>query len=642
MPYSSISNAPQCQVAILAGGMGTRLRERTGNTIPKPMVPVLGKPLLEHQILLCKYNGFKDIALLVHHQHEAISSYFGDGSIFGVRLNYVLEETPRGTAGAIRDALRHLSPTFLVLYGDTFLDVDLIKLWRAHEVSKANATLFLHPNDHPQDSDLVQVDRFGRILSIHGYPHPEGHTYRNLVNAGLYAFSKENLLDFLPESGSADLAKNTFPAMLNAGLSLASYISPEFIKDLGTPTRLDAVIAGITSGLVEKRSGRCLRSAIFLDRDGTLNREVDHLSHLDQFELLPSVATAIQQINQTGHLAVVITNQPVIARGGLTLDGLDAIHSKLDFLLGAGHAYIDAMYVCPHHPDRGFESEVIDLKIDCSCRKPRTGMIDQACEELNISREQSWFIGDTTTDIETAKRAGLRSMLVRTGYAGRDGKFPILPDYIAPNLSSAIKWILEGRPRIQKFLLPIVAQHMQARLILIGGLSRSGKSSIAQVLKEQFAMINRTSHIISLDSWLFPPVHRQEGSGVLKRYDISCAESQISGWYSRATRHVLQLPGYDPVTRTPCISLSLQFIGPNDVIIVEGVPALAIKGLASIADAKIYVEANEQERLYRIQEDYLWRGLTQLEIDSLLLSRQQDETELILESQKQADYLLLA
>jgi histidinol-phosphate phosphatase family protein len=631
---------PTCQIAILAGGMGTRLRERTGEFIPKPMVPVLGKPLLEHQISLCRDQGFLDIAFLVHYQHEAISRYFGDGSAFGVRLSYLVEETPRGTAGALRDALPYLAPTFLVLYGDTFLDVDLTKVWRAHEASTAEGTLFLHPNDHPQDSDLVEVDRTGRILNIHPYPHPEGHTFRNLVNAGLYVFSKKNLGLVLPETGKADLAKHTFPAMLQAGLPLSAYISPEYIKDLGTPDRLDGVIAGINSGLAERRSGRNLRSAIFVDRDGTLNREVNHLSLVEQFELLPNVATAIQQINQSGYLAVGITNQPVLARGELSWEGLAAIHARLDALLGAGHAYLDAIYVCPHHPHRGFDGEIKELKMECTCRKPRTGMIDQACEDLFVSRERSWFIGDTTSDLETGRRAGLHTMLVRTGYAGRDGKFPILPDYTAPNLSSAIRWILNGHPNTRAKLLPFVANHMQARLILIGGLSRSGKSSAAQVLKEQFAAANRQAHVIALDSWLFPPADRQEGHGVLSRYDLQAAVCQIREWHTVAARRFLRIPSYDPLTRTASIPALIRSVGPDDVIIVEGVPALAVEELVSLADARIYIETDETDRRARLLADYQWRGHSHQEIEALIESRAQDETELVVESRSRADFTL--
>lgn len=640
MTSTQPSEAVLCTVAILAGGMGTRLRERTGESLPKPMVPVLGRPLLEHQIALCRDQGFNHIALLVHYQHQSISNHFGDGSSFGVRLRYAVEDTPRGTAGALRDALPLLAPKFLVLYGDTYLDVDLLSLWNAHATSGAIGTLFLHPNDHPQDSDLVEIDHSGRILAIHPYPHPEGRAFRNLVNAGLYAMTKAGLESVLPSKKKEDLAKHTFPSMLQAGLPLASYVSPEYIKDLGTPDRLDSVVAGITSGLAEKLSRRGLRKAVFLDRDGTLNNEVNHLNHPDQLVLFADVPSAIQRINQSGLLAVAITNQPVIARGDLTWEGLGSIHARLDLLLGVGHAYLDAVYVCPHHPHRGFDNEVAELKVDCNCRKPRTGMIDKACEELSISRQDSWFVGDSTSDMEAGRRAGLLSMLVRTGYGGRDGKFLTIPDYTSPNLLAAIRWILDGHPKLRTRILPIVAEFLGARLILIGGLSRSGKSSVAQVFKETYATVSRRAHILSLDSWLLPSECREEGAGVLTRYDITSAVIQIEQLLDKSQRHQLRLPKYDPLTRTVSIDSPIQFIDPDDVIIVEGVPALATPRLTSSADARIFVETTEQERIRRIREDYQWRGLTSDQIDDLLAARGRDESSVVIDSSSHSNISL--
>lgn len=634
---SPMLNPSPCQVAILAGGQGTRLRERTGHLLPKPMVPMLGKPLLEHQINLCREHGFTRIALLVHFQHMAISSYFGDGSAFGVRLDYVTEETPRGTAGALREALPNLDSEFMVLYGDTYLDVNLRSFWNAHFFSEAVGTLFLHPNDHPQDSDLVEVGPSGRVLAIHPYPHPQGLPLKNLVNAGLYILRKEGLDAFLPASGKADLAKHTFPTMLQAGKYLASYVSPEFIKDIGTPDRLDKVSLAITSGVVEARSTRGLRPAVFLDRDGTLNVEVDHLRHPNQLKLFPDAAHSVQRINQSGRLAIVVTNQPVIARGEVTPQGLDSIHAHMDALLGEGHAFLDAIYTCPHHPHRGYEGEVPELKFDCACRKPRTGLIDQACQDLLIGRGESWIIGDSTSDIEAGRRAGLRTMLVRTGYAGRDGRIPVLPDYVAPDLASATQWILEAHSYYRNRLFPFVANHLEDRLILIGGLSRSGKSSVAQVLKELFRASGRIAHVLSLDSWLLPAQIRQEGIGVLSRYDTSAIIGYLESFLHRPTRCRVHLPIYDPISRTPSITAPVYSIGPGDLVILEGVPALAIPELLAMASSRLFVECPESERLARLYKDYQWRGLSRDQFESLMNSRSADENHVVEMSATYAD-----
>ncbi|MBC7645246.1 MAG: NTP transferase domain-containing protein, partial [Thermoleophilia bacterium] len=237
-----------CQVAILAGGQGTRLATRAGN-LPKPMVPVMGEPVLQHQIKLCREHGFTNIALLVHYRHEAISEHFGDGSRFGVRLHYEVEITPRGTSGALRDALPRLAERFLLLYGDTYMDVDLSRLWQRHIDTGVDGTLLLHPNDHPHDSDLVDVDRDGLVRAIWPYPHPKGQDYRNLVNAALYVLQRDGLAQFTPTEGKTDIAKHMFPAMLAGGRRLHGYVSSEYIKDMGTPERLDKVERDIEFGL---------------------------------------------------------------------------------------------------------------------------------------------------------------------------------------------------------------------------------------------------------------------------------------------------------------------------------------------------------------------------------------------------------
>src|SRR5512134_4085656 len=157
------------EVALLAGGAGSRLKSRTGH-LPKPMVPILGSPLLEHQFALCRQHGFFRILLLVHHAHEQIRAHFGDGSAYGVSLGYALETRPRGTAGALHDALPQLLDTFLVLYGDTYIDVDLRRMWDAHVKHGADATLFVHPNDHPHDSDLVELDDKSVVTALLLYP----------------------------------------------------------------------------------------------------------------------------------------------------------------------------------------------------------------------------------------------------------------------------------------------------------------------------------------------------------------------------------------------------------------------------------------------------------------------------------------
>jgi histidinol-phosphate phosphatase family protein len=613
------------QVAILAGGLGTRLQARTGG-LPKPMAPILGKPVLEHLVELCGRNGFDRIALLVHHRHETISEHFGDGSRWGVRLSYHVETEARGTAGALHDALDGLDDRFLVLYGDTYADIDLNAFWRAHAARPAAATLLLHPNDHPQDSDLVEIDDDGAVLALHPYPH-DGRILPNLVNAAMYIMERGLIADMLPPAGKADIAKHVFPAILARGQALRGYVTPEYIKDMGTPERLDKVARDIEAGVSDRLSSRALRSAVFLDRDGTINEEVEHLAHPNQLILIEGAGAAVRRLNRSGILAVCVTNQPVIARGDVSVAALRQIHNKLDALLGGEGAYLDRLYYCPHHPDHGFAGEVAELKIACDCRKPGTGMFDRAVRDLAIDRRQSWMIGDRTADIRAGMRSGLRTILLRTGHAGLDCGFSDRPDYVMSDLATAIDWALIGRAKLATQMIGFTAARHDARLILIGGPARSGKSVAAQVLAELMRETGRTVHIIALDGWLRPVDLRQEGGGVAQRYDLADVE-QIVASLMKGKRISLADRGYNRQRRVT-IDLPARSVGPDDLIIVEGVPALMSPALLSFADAGLFVDADDAVRRTRLLADYRWRGHNPADVEAALAAREEDEVHVV-------------
>jgi D,D-heptose 1,7-bisphosphate phosphatase len=428
------------QAVILAGGKGTRLKTISKNT-PKPMTKILGKPLLHHQIELCAKQGITDIHLLVGYKSEVIFNYFLDGSSFGVKIYYHKEDKPRGTAGALLDVLDLLNDQFIIIYGDTFLNVDLISFLSFHNKKNAKITIFLHPNNHPSDSDLIEIDEQKMITDIYRYPHPPNKSRRNLVNAGLYIFNKSALVNTKISQQKIDIAKNLFPKLLEDKSTIFGYISTEYIKDMGTPERLLSVEKDILSGRVDALSKSNHKRAIFIDRDGVINKEVGHLNSLSQFELISGVAESIRKINNKGILVIIITNQPVIARGELSEKELRIIHNKMDTLLGLSGAYVDAIYYCPHHPHKGFKGEIAELKKECLCRKPSPGMILKAADELNVALDKSWMIGDSTSDILAAKNANVKSILVKTGHSGKDGKYNTKPDYIANNLKEAINWI---------------------------------------------------------------------------------------------------------------------------------------------------------------------------------------------------------
>ena len=179
------------------------------------------------------------------------------------------------------------------------------------------------------------------------------------------------------------------------------------------------------------------RKAVFLDRDGVINREVDNLESIKQLRLLPHAAAAIRRINRLGFLVIIATNQPVISRGWLTEKGLEKIHKELLRRLAAKGAEIDEIYYCPHHPNANLEK----YRVRCRCRKPNTGMIRAAVKRFGINLKKSFIIGDSTRDILAGKRAKLKTILLMTGYAGKDGKYNVKPGFTAKNLGEAVKII---------------------------------------------------------------------------------------------------------------------------------------------------------------------------------------------------------
>ena len=198
------------------------------------------------------------------------------------------------------------------------------------------------------------------------------------------------------------------------------YDSPEYVKDMGTPERLYAVEKDFKEGTVHGKNLVNKQRAVFIDRDGTINKYVGFLTDIEDFELIDGVTDAIKKINSSGYLAIVVTNQPVVARGEVSFSELDQIHNKMETLLGKEGAYLDAIYYCPHHPHKGYEGEVEELKIDCECRKPKPGMLLKAAGDFNIDLTRSWMIGDGENDIKAGNAAGCRTILIGDSNFGQD------------------------------------------------------------------------------------------------------------------------------------------------------------------------------------------------------------------------------
>ncbi len=413
------------KTVIMAGGKGTRISS-VARDIPKPMIKIEGMPVLEHEILCLRDQGFTDFIITVSHLGHLIIEYFGDGNKlspstgepFGVNIEYYVEDEPLGNAGALFKLKDKLTDDFMLLNADAVFDIDFVRFVEYHKQKGGLVTLFTHPNSHPYDSGLLVADENNTVVKWLAKEDDRPNYYRNRVNAGLHIVSPK-ILERVVDTPKIDLDRQVLKPLAGTG-TMFVYDSPEYVKDMGTPDRYEAVCLDFKNGIVKRKNLKHKQKAIFLDRDGTINKYVGFLRDINDFELIEGVADAIKLINRSGYLAIVITNQPVIARGEVSYSELREIHKKMETLLGFYGAYLDGIYFCPHHPHKGYEGEIVELKKNCVCRKPKPGLLLEAAENFNIDLDESWMIGDSDTDVKAGIAAGCHTAYIGSENYGQD------------------------------------------------------------------------------------------------------------------------------------------------------------------------------------------------------------------------------
>lgn len=419
------------KVVIMAGGKGTRIAS-IAQDVPKPMILIQNKPILQYEIESLREQGFTEFIITISYLGQIIKNYFDDGKRFGVHIEYYFEEEPLGTAGALFRIRDKLTEDFLLINADSIFDIDFKRFVKFHKDQGGLVTLFTHPNSHPYDSGLLVVDQDNYVLNWMSKEETRPKYYRNLVNAGIHIVNP-CVLDQKISTKKVDLDRQLLKPLCGEK-KMVSYRSPEYVRDMGTPERYYMVCDDFKRGIIKSKNLLQKQKAIFLDRDGTINEYVGFLRNIEKFVLKNDVASAIKKINWSQYLAIVVTNQPVIARGEVTLEGLDYIHKKMETELGKQGAFLDATFFCPHHPDKGFVGELLEYKVECNCRKPKPGMLLHAAKKYNIDLKQSWMIGDGKNDILAGKKAGCKTCLIGENSYGQD--------YTAVSLTQAVDYIL--------------------------------------------------------------------------------------------------------------------------------------------------------------------------------------------------------
>jgi D,D-heptose 1,7-bisphosphate phosphatase len=622
------------KAVILAGGKGSRLGELT-REIPKPMMPIGDRPLLHHQVNLLVRYGIRDIMILVNFLKDPIMEYFGDGSRFNAAITYYEEKVPMGTAGAIKIIENQLTDDFLVIYGDVMIDMDLARFIRYHHEKKSQCTIVLHPNDHPYDSDLVEVSDEGKVMAFHTKPHQSGQWFHNMVNAGAYILSPE-VLKFLEKGLKADFGRDVFPAIL-ARLRIFGYHTSEYLKDMGTPDRLEKVRQDLESGRILRSNYGNPQPAVFLDRDGVMNVERSYISKPEDLELYEFTPAAIRKLNQAGYLSVVVTNQSAIARNLCTEDEVNTIHKKMETELGDQKAWLDAVYYCPHHPDKGFPEENPLYKIECECRKPGIGMFKKAIAKFNIDPRISFMIGDSERDIQAGINARCTTIGVRTGYGIKKTK--VFPDYMFANLAEAVDFIVDDPLRKYFILVHEAFKTRSAKgpwIILIGGNTRTGKSTLASYLRLSFERSGHRVLQVALDNWLLPEEKRTPGMNVYDRFQLGTLEKDIQKMISGQRLIVTTYVNHPERKAVPVVYDPLS----AEVIIIEGIVALSSENINKSSHMRIFTMLYPELFRERLHEYYAWRGNTAEETETLVKKREPDEYQLIEKESKLAHLII--
>ena len=629
------------RAAIIAGGLGTRAQSMTGNRMPKALLPVAGVPIIFRQLRLLAREGVTDVAVLAGHLAETLrEAVVPEAQRLGLGIAVFVEEQPLGTAGCLAAACDYLADDdTIVVYGDIVFDLVLRRLLEFHRSRQAVATITAHPNDHPETSDLLVADENGRVHAILPRDARALGDYRNLVPAAVYVIAPA-FFDRLRPGERADFVKHVFPRLIVEGAPVYAYNTPEYLRDIGTPERHAMAERDLKAGRVGALNGERRRPAVFFDCDGVLNQEPGGNGVLrpDEVQLNHGAAAAVRRVNESGWLAVGITNWPQVAQGLVTAAGLQAILGRLETLLARDGGVLDRLYVCPHHPDRGFQGEVAALKIACDCRKPAPGMLRRAAEELPIDPARSAIIGDSWRDVGAGHAFGLPAYGVRTGAGCRETPSGERPDLMFENVAEAVDFVL-GDTRLARPVLTALSVRSPSadgmRIVAICGRARAGKSVLAHAVARALGDRGTSALHVRLDDWIVPAAEREPGMEAFARNRVA----EYRGAVKRLRRgEVVSAPSYDPYRRGAAEPVCYD-PGGKSIIILDGI-FTGHDSIRDLVDLSVFVTHDEVAVVDRFRAFYRWKGLADDQIDGLLAQRARDEWPRV-DSQRAAADLVL-
>lgn len=416
---------------ILVGGEGNRVSSITNGKSKAELKLHKNKKILDFQIeQISKLN--KKIILLSNSKFKSLNNYISK-KYNNLDITIINEDKKLGTAGSLASLRKFNFKYFIIIYGDLIFNVDLKKIVQFHQKKNSECTIVVHPNNHPYDSDCIEIDDKAKSKKIFFKPHSK-KIIPNLCLAGINLINK-NLLKFIRINEFQDFSKD-FLKLCENKVKIYAYNTREYIKDAGTPERILQIKRELTSIKYLKGNINKKIPAIFLDKDGVINKLNNKKNYQKIDDFIEGAVEAINIINKTGYLVIIITNQPAIAKGIISEKKFLKDVNKLSSKLSRNHVYFDRIYYCPHHPNKGFKNEVKRLKKNCNCRKPKNGMLLKAIKELNIDKSKSFFIGDQYTDYLASKKTNIKFIGINN-----KNRFKRKRIKNKKNLLSAVKYI---------------------------------------------------------------------------------------------------------------------------------------------------------------------------------------------------------